>query len=288
MIRNLKEISWIGFIKKVGKNKMTFLGKQVRLNRLFNEKSGKILVIALDHAIGWGLIKGIERIEETLELIVQSKPDAITMQKGLIEKLYKPYAGKIPFIMKCTTFAPFHPAFDVQVGYVEEAIRLGADAIAVGCTVCGDDQKDLIYQLGIITREAASVGLPVVSHIYPKGNLIKEDERYLSKHVAYAARTAAELGVDIIKTFYTGNPKSYAEVIKSCPCKVVVSGGPKLPTVKDVLKMTKDAINTGAAGVTYGRNVWQDDNPIKVVEALKSIIHEGKSVRDALAIIDSV
>jgi len=264
---------------------MPFLGKQVRLNRLFNQKSGKILVIALDHAVGWGVIKGIDEIEKTLELMVKSKPDAITMQKGIIEKLYEPHAGKIPFIMKCTTFAPFHPVFDAQVGYVEEAIRLGADAIAVGCTVCGDDQRELLHQLGIVTREAAAVGLPVVSHIYPKGNLIKEDEKYQAKYVSYAARAAAELGVDIIKTFYTGDPKSYAEVIKACPGKVVVSGGPKLPTLKDVLRMTRDAIDTGAAGVTYGRNVWQDEDPIKVVEALKSIIHEGKSVEDALALV---
>jgi DhnA family fructose-bisphosphate aldolase class Ia len=265
---------------------MSFLGKKVRMNRLFNKKSGKILVIALDHAIGWGMIDGIKKIDETLDKIIESEPDAITMQKGIIEKCFYRYAGKIPFIMKATSFAPFHATYDTQIGDVEEAIRLGADAIAVGCTVCGSEQAELLKQLGKITKEAALLGLPVVSHIYPKGDLIKSEERFLAKYVSYAARAAAELGVDIVKTFYTGDKDSYREVIESCPAKVVVSGGPKLPTLKDVLQMTQDAMDMGAYGVTYGRNVWQQDEPIKVVKALKMIIHENRKVDEVLEYLE--
>jgi len=266
---------------------MSFLGKEVRLSRLFNKKSGKMLAIAIDHAIGWGVLDGIKKIDETIEKIVASEPDAITMQKGIIEKCFYRYAGRVPFIMKATSFAPFHATYDTQIGDVEEALRLGADAIAVGCTVCGSEQAELLKQLGKITKEAASMGLPVVSHIYPKGNLIKSEEKYLAKYVAYAARAAAEVGVDIIKTFYTGDKDSYREVIQSCPAKVVVSGGPKLPTLKDVLQMTKDAMDMGAYGVTYGRNVWQQDEPIKVVEALKMIIHENRKVDEVLEYLEN-
>lgn len=261
---------------------MPFLGEKVRMNRLFNKKSGKILVIALDHPIGWGMLDGIKKIGETIEKIIPSGPDAITMQKGIIEKCFDKYAGKIPFIMKITSFAPFHPDYDTQIGDVEEAIRLGADAIAVGCTVCGKDQASLLKQLGKLTKEAKSAGLPVVSHIYPKGDLIKDEERYSAKYVSYAARTAAELGVDIVKTFYTGDPDSFREVIESCPAKIVVSGGPKLSGIKDVFVMTKNAIDVGAYGVTYGRNVWQARDPVKVINGLKMIIHEDKSVDEVL------
>ncbi|MHB1252829.1 MAG: class I fructose-bisphosphate aldolase [Candidatus Humimicrobiaceae bacterium] len=265
---------------------MSFFGKEVRMRRLFNEKSGKILVIALDHAIGWGVIEGIDKINETMEKIIMAEPDAITMQKGIIEKCYSNFSSKIPFIMKATSFAPFHPTYDTQIADVEEAVRMGADAIAVGCTVCGTEQAELLKQLGKITKIAESYGMPTVSHIYPKGNLIEEKDMYSEKYVSYAARAAAELGVDIVKTFYTGDPESYRKVIESCPAKVVVSGGPKMPNLKDVLVMTKDAMNMGAYGVTYGRNVWQSEDPVKVVKGLKMIIHENKSVEDVMEFLE--
>ncbi|MBM3705070.1 MAG: fructose-bisphosphate aldolase [Actinobacteria bacterium] len=261
---------------------MSFFGKEVRMRRLFNKKSGKILVIALDHAVGWGVIEGIDRINETMEKIIEAQPDALTMQKGIIEKCYSKFSAQIPFIMKATSFAPFHPAYDAQIGDIEEAVRLGADAIAVGCTVCGKEQAELLKQMAKISREAASYGMPTVAHIYPKGDLINDDERYSLKYVSYAARAAAEVGIDIVKTFYTGDSDSFRKVIESCPAKVVVSGGPKMPELKDVFVMTRNAMDAGAYGVTYGRNVWQSDNPVKVVAALKMIIHENKDVDEVL------
>ncbi|MCL4508771.1 MAG: 2-amino-3,7-dideoxy-D-threo-hept-6-ulosonate synthase [Chloroflexi bacterium] len=261
-----------------------FLGKEVRFRRLFNQQSGNILVIALDHAVGWGVIAGIEDIHATMEKIVEAKPDAITMLKGTAEQVFRPYVGLVPFILKTTTFSPYQPAYDTVVGFVDEAVRLGADAVAMGCTVCGDHQAELLHQLGQFTQQAALAGLPTVTHIYPKGNLIKKEDWYKEEYVKYAARAGAEMGVDIIKTFYTGDPESYARVVQATPAKVVVSGGPKLPSLRDVFQMTYDAMRVGARGVTYGRNVWQAENPAAVVRALKHIIHEGGTVGGALEI----
>ena len=184
--------------------------------------------------------------------------------------------------MQFTSFAPFHPTYDTQIGYVEEAVRLGADAVAIGGTVCGKEQAELLKQMGAIVKEASLYGMPTIAHIYPKGTSIKEDEKYSSKYVAYAARAAAEVGIDIVKTFYTGDPDSYQKVIESCPAKVVVSGGPKMPGIKEVLIMTKNAMDVGAYGVTYGRNVWQAEDPAKVINGLKMIIHENKEVKEVL------
>lgn len=265
---------------------MSVLGKQVRLGRLFNNPSGKILVIALDHAIGWGVIPGIENIQETLDTVVSGGPDAVTMLKGTAEKCFSNHAGKVGFILKCTTFAPFHPAYDAWVAQVDEGVRLGADAVAMGVTVGGRDQIDLLQNLGRFTREADMMGMPVATHIYPKGDLIDVSERYSVKNVAYAARAAAELGVDIIKTFYTGDTKSFTKVVKAAaPARVVVSGGPKLDSLEEVFKMTRDAMDAGAAGVTYGRNVWQAGDPVRVMKGLKSILHNNKDVKDAMAIV---
>ncbi len=206
------------------------------------------------------------------------------MTKGTAQKVFRPYAGEIPFIMKCTSFSLYHPAYDTQIGDVEEAMRLGADAIAVGCTVCGDHQAELLRQLARVTRAADAVGLPTVTHIYPKGNLIDEKDWYKEEHVKYAARAGAECNVDIIKTFYTGDPESFSRVVEAVPARVVVSGGPKLPSLKDVFKMTYDALAAGGAGVTYGRNVWQAEEPVRVIKALAHIIHEKGTVKEALEI----
>ncbi|HHY46787.1 MAG TPA: fructose-bisphosphate aldolase [Firmicutes bacterium] len=265
---------------------MAFLGKEVRLRRLMNKTSGHLLAIALDHAVGWGVIEGIERIQETLDIVAGAEPDAITIQKGIAEKCMAKWAGRQPFILKCTSFAPFYPGYDGYMGSVEEAVRLGADAVAVGVTVGGKDQPELLKNLALFTEKAALYGMPVVTHIYPKGELIPANERYDYKHVAYAARAAAEVGVDIVKTFYTGDPGSYRKVIEACPAYVVVSGGPKLDRLEDVFKMTRDAMDAGAAGITYGRNVWQRKDAAAVIKALKAIIHENASVKDAIEMVD--
>ncbi len=260
------------------------LGKEVRLNRLFNRKSGNILVIALDHAIGWGVIPGIDHIHKTMKKIVEAQPDAITMLKGTAKQVFPPYAGTIPFILKATTFSPYQPAYDTAVATVDEAVRLGADAVAIGATVCGDHQQQLLTQLGEFSRQAELAGLPSVTHIYPKGNLISKEDWCKEEYVKYAARAGAELGIDIIKTFYTGDKESYARVVKATPAKIVISGGPKLPSLKDVYQMVYDGIQAGAKGVTFGRNVWQANEPGKVIAALKHIIHNQGTADEAMDI----
>ena len=260
------------------------LGKDVRLHRLFNEDSGNILVIAMDHAIGWGVLPGIDDIHKTMAKIVAARPDAITMLKGTAESVFRPYAGVVPFILKATTFSPYQPAYDTAVATVDEAVRLGADAIAIGATVCGEHQPQLLAQLGQYSRQAQAAGLPTVTHIYPKGDRIPKEDQYKEQYVKYAARVGAELGIDIVKTFYTGDRESYARVVQATPAKIVISGGPKLPSLRDVFQMTYDGMQAGAKGVTYGRNVWQADDPARIVAALKHIIHDNGSLDEAVKI----
>lgn len=263
-----------------------FLGKKVRLRRLINQDSNRFLAIAIDHAIGWGVLKGIEDIQRLIDKVASAGPDTITIQKGIAEKCMDKWAGIQPFILKCTSFSPYYPDYDGYTGSVEEAVRLGADAISVGVTIGGDKQPELVKNLALLTGKAALYGMPVVAHIYPRGNLVPKDKRYEYENVAYAARIAAELGVDIIKTYYTGDPESYRKVIEACPAPVVVSGGPKLDKLEDVFKMTRDALDSGAAGITYGRNVWQRDNVGHIIKAFKVMIHENASVKEAMDIVN--
>jgi class I fructose-bisphosphate aldolase len=266
---------------------MSLLGKEIRMARLLNRTSGKLLTIAMDHAIAWGVLAGIQKIQDSVDLIVQSEPDAITMHKGIAEKCFGKHAGKVSLILKCTSFSIFQPAFDAQVATVQEALRLGADAIAVGMTTGGKEQPELLSNFSEIIGAANSVGLPTIAHIYPRGEMVKEVERYDPKYVMYSARMAAEVGVDIVKTFYTGSSDSFRKVIESTPARVVVSGGPKLPSLRDVFRMTRDAMDAGAQGVTYGRNVWEDEKPRACIKALRLIIHNKGTVEEALDLYHS-
>lgn len=261
---------------------MALLGKEIRLSRLMPEDDGLYLGLTVDHSMARGVLSGLDTIEATLEKIVAGGPDAITMHKGIAANCFSTYAGKAALVLKCTTFAPYHPDYDAVVSRVEEGVRMGADAVSVGCILGGDNQAEQVSTLGEFSRAAEEFGMPLVSHIYPRGNQIAPEERTSWRNVLYAARTAAELGVDLIKTYYTGDPDSFAKVVQGTPARVLIAGGSSEKSIEEYLRMTRDVIDAGAKGVTYGRFVFGYKNPTALVKTLRAVIHKGVSVRDAL------
>jgi class I fructose-bisphosphate aldolase len=263
---------------------LTTLGSAVRLARLRNAASGRILTVAVDHAPSYGVLPGIEEICSVVDRVAAAGPDAMVMMKGIAKGCFAPYAGRVALIVKCSTISPHHPELDVCASRVEEALRLGADAIAMALTVGSAGQAQLLSDLGALVREAETVGLPVIVHSYPCGKLVPPDERYSVKQVGYAARLVMELGVDIVKTFYTGSADTFARVVEmAAPALVVAAGGPRLETDGDVLHMAYDVVQAGAAGITFGRNVWQSDDVAGMIGALKHIVHEEGTVAEATA-----
>jgi class I fructose-bisphosphate aldolase len=251
------------------------------MRRLLGD-TGRGVFVAVDQAIPRGVAPRLASIESTLPAIVAGQPDAMTMHKGLATGLFAPYAGTVPLILKCSTFSTaYHPSYDAVVATVDEALRLGADAIAMGISTGSARQSDMFESLGALTAAASAAGLPVVCHSYPSGELIAEEERYAVEHVLHAARTAAELGADIIKTWYTGSPESFQEVVEGTPAVVMVAGGAKLPTDVAVLEMAAGAIAAGARGLTFGRNVWAAQDVTGMVAALGAVVRDGASPAEA-------
>jgi DhnA family fructose-bisphosphate aldolase class Ia len=265
---------------------MSYLGKEVRLKRLLNSKSGKLLAITVDHAISRGIMDGLLDIKGKIDAIAQGRPDSLTMHKGIAQSCFAPHAGTVSLILKCSSFSPYHFTSDVMTADPEEGVRLGADAVSIGVIVGGDYQADQIRNLGRFTKEAEHYGMPVVAHIYPRGEQIAPDQKYHWRNIAYAVRAGAELGVDIIKTSYTGDPDSFHKVVESCPARVVIAGGDSCETPKDFLQMTKDVLDAGAAGVTYGRFVWEYPEPARLIRAIAAIMHDGANVGQALSLLD--
>lgn len=266
---------------------MESIGYKVRMNRLMPEKDGRYFGLTVDHSMARGVIKGLDTIRETIDSMLEGAPNAITMHKGIAEKCFLKYAGKVPLVLKCTTFSPYHFDYDVPVASVEEALKMGADAISVGCIVGGDKQAEQISTLARYCEEAKEIGMPIISHIYPRGNYIEKENQHDWKNVLYAARMAAELGVNLIKTNYTGDPESFAKVVQGTPSLVAIAGGDNCKTPAELFKMTKDVLDAGGAGVTYGRFIIQYKNITAIVKALRALIHENKSVKETLELLES-
>ena len=265
-----------------------FLGKEIRLNRLLNQRTGRLMAVMLDHPITRDVLPGLVDIRSTMAKVVAGRPDAITMHKGIAEKVFAEHVTKgginnISLILKSTAYSvQYHPHYDTPVAEVSEAVRFGADAIAVGVIVGGPEQAQQLSHLARISGEAALAGMPLVAHIYPKGSMIKNSSD--ADRVAYAVRAGAELGVDLIKTFWTGSAESFKKVIAACPARVALAGGEIGVTLEDHLKVIREALDIGLAGITFGRFVWQHEHPTAVIRALYAMVHEDCSMDGALKV----
>ena len=264
---------------------MAMLGKAVRMSRLINSQSNKMMAITVDHSISRGIMHGLIPIQETIDKIIAGGPDAITMTKGIAEICLPKHAGKVSLLLKCSSYSPVQPTYDVCFGDVEEGVRMGADAVSVGAILLGDHQAEQIRDIGLISKQCMAAGMPLIGHIYPKGESVKPEDRTKWENIAYCVRAGAELGVDIIKTTYTGDPISMEKVVKSCPARVVIQGGDVGNTVEDYIKMTREALDVGVGGVTFGRFVWEYRDITSLVKTLRSVIHENIDIKTALEML---
>lgn len=263
---------------------MAMLGKEVRMSRLVNPESKKMMAITVDHAISRGIapMKGLQPIQETIEKIVMGRPDAMTMTKGIAEHCMWDHAGQVAMLMKVSNYSPVAPTKDTVFGSVDEAIRMGADAVSMGAMTLGDFQGEQFEIIGKYSEECMAKGMPLIGHVYPKGESVPADKRTAWENIAYCVRSACELGMDIVKTTYTGDPDSMAKVVSCVPSsfRVVIQGGDACKTLDDYLQMTRDAMDCGVGGVTMGRFVWDYKDVTALVIALRYLIHEGYSVKE--------
>jgi fructose-bisphosphate aldolase, class I len=259
-------------------------GKLVRLNRIFGHASGRLCSVAVDHFMTYqdGLPAGLRDMSSTLKAVVKGRPDAVTMQIGMARNAWGEFAGLIPFILQASMLRIDDSAM-AQAARPEDAVRLGADAFAIVCLVRGPTEARYMQAVSEAVREAERFEMPVICHIYPRsydGGAARFS--YTPEDIAWAARCAAELGVDVIKVPYCGNVEAYAQIVSASPVRIVAAGGPKTEDLRGALAMMADVVKSGAAGATIGRNIWGFDNITANVKAFKAVIHDGMSPEDAL------
>jgi fructose-bisphosphate aldolase/2-amino-3,7-dideoxy-D-threo-hept-6-ulosonate synthase len=216
-----------------------------------------------------------------IDKVAAGGANAVVLHKGIVHTGHRGYGRDIGLILHLsgsTVLGP-DPNTKVLVASVEEAIRLGADAVSVHINIGAPNEPEQLQALGTVAETCARWGMPLLAMMYPRGPKVKSEHD--PAMVAHAARAGAELGADIIKTNYTGDVESFRKVVKGCPVPIIIAGGPKVKTDLDVLKMAFGAIKAGGAGVSIGRNVFQHRNPTGMVRALCQIVHKGASVTEA-------
>lgn len=262
------------------------VGKKGRLNRIFGHPSGKFLSVAIDHYIAYGtsptgIPDGIRQIRKTIEAIVPGRPDAITMHKGIAASAWEPFAGKIPLIIQSTIARP-DDSVNQQVADAEEAIRLGADALAAAAFICGPGEGEKLRTLSKCVKDATRFDLPVIFHIYPREFDENPRVSHRSDLVAWAVRCGLECGADVIKTPYCGDIESFKQIVSECPVPVVAAGGPKSENLTLALQMAYEVMQSGAKGMTVGRNIWGVQEVLKALRAFSHIIHDSILPQEAL------
>ncbi len=256
-------------------------GKNRRLRRIL-QQDNRTVIVPMDHGVTVGPIQGLANMQQTINMLIKGGVDAILVHKGIAKHTDAGTAGLIVMLSGMSNLSP-NVNGKVQVCSVQEAIRLGADAVSVHVNIGAQDEDKMLQNLGCVADECDIYGMPLLAMMYPRGPKIQNE--HAADVVAHAARIGAELGADIIKANFTGNTETFRTVVESCPVPVVIAGGPKCKTSEEVLQTTFDAISAGAAGLSIGRNVFQHENPTLIVKALSAIVHGGVSVQDALKIL---
>ncbi len=242
------------------------------------------MIVPMDHGLSMGPIQGLENMAEIVDKVAQGGANAVVLHKGIVKAGYRGYGRDIGLIIHLsgsTSLSP-DPNEKVQVATVEEAIRLGADGVSVHINVGASNEQEQLQTLGEVAEACSYWGLPLFAMMYPRGPQIPKEKQHDPELVAHAARVGAELGADIVKTVYTGDPDSFRRVVRGCPVPVVIAGGPKMKTERDVLEMAWGAMQAGAVGVSIGRNIFQHRDPTSMTKALVKIVHEGATVEEAL------
>lgn len=256
-------------------------GKRRRLQRIFREDE-RAVVIAMDHGVTLGPISGLQNMQAIVIKLEAGQADAIIVHKGIAKNVSTNRVGLIVHLSASTNVGP-DPTWKVQVGSVKEAVKLGADGVSVHINFGAVQEPQMLAKLGFVARDCEEYGLPLLAMMYPRGPNIKSEHDF--EAVKHASRLGAELGADIVKTNYTGTIDSFKEVVRGCPVPILIAGGPKAKTDRDVLEMIYDSMQAGASGVSIGRNVFQHKDPTRMVKAVVSIVHENATVADALEVL---
>lgn len=258
------------------------IGKAIRMERIFNRNTKRAIVVPVDHGVTIGPVEGLIDMRATLAAIAEGGANCVLMHKGLVRcghRQHGPDIGLIVHLSASTTLSPY-PNAKALTGSVEDAIKMGADAVSVHVNLGDEAERDMLADLGSVASKANDWGIPVLAMVYARGPKVSDE--YDPKVVSHCARVGMELGADVVKVPFTGDVDSFEKVVQSCCIPVVIAGGPKADSAEDVLQMAADSCAAGGSGLSVGRNIFQAKDVRAMVKALYAVVHEDMPVDEAV------
>jgi 3-hydroxy-5-phosphonooxypentane-2,4-dione thiolase len=254
-------------------------GTRNRLARLI-KSDGRCYFLPIDHGYFQGPTSRLEKPGKTISPLIPYA-DGLFVTRGILRSCVDP-ANCPPIILRVSGGSSIigkDLAHEALITSVQEAIRLNVAAVGMSIFVGSDYEHDSLVNLGKLVDECEKWGIPVMAVTAVGKELQKRDARYLS----LCCRIAAEFGARVVKTYWC---EGFEKVVEGCPVPVVIAGGPKADTEEEVFEFVSDGIKKGAIGLNLGRNVWKHDHPVAMVKALRAIVHENASVKEALKVFE--
>jgi len=254
-------------------------GMRNRIARMFGERSGHTVMLAVDHGYFMGPTRRLENAGATVAPLLPYA-DAVALTRGILRTSI-PASSTTPIVLRVSGGATIlqddlsHEAITTPM---KEALRLNCSAVALSVFVGAAHEHPSLVNLAQLVSEGEDTGMPVMAITAVGKELEKRDARYL----ALACRVSAELGAHLVKTYYCDD---FSKVVEGCPVPLVVAGGPKLDSDRAALELCFNAISQGAKGIDMGRNIWQSDHPIAMMKALRAIVHERATAAEAMDVL---
>lgn len=252
-----------------------------RLSQLI-KSDGHCLFLPIDHGYFQGPTSKLEKPGETIKPLLPYS-DALFVTRGVLRSCVNPEDAP-PIILRVsggTSIIGKDLANEGITTSIKDAVRLNVSAVGLSIFVGSDYEHQTLMNLSKIVNKAEKYGIPVMAVTAVGKEMEKRDARYLG----LCCRIAAELGAKVVKTYWC---KDFDKVVNGCPVPVVMAGGPKVDTDKEVFEFVYDGMQKGAIGVNLGRNIWQNPHPVPMIRALRAIIHEKANVKQANDLFNSL
>jgi len=254
-------------------------GMKNRFARIVKPEDGRAVMLAVDHGYFLGPTSGLEEPRKTIEPLLPYA-DSLMLTRGVLRTSVDPNSSA-PIVLRVSggtsVIKEDLSNEDITVS-IEDVLRLNVSAMALSIFVGSEHERETLVSLAKLVDKGERYGIPVLA-VTAVGKDMARDARYLG----LACRIAAELGAHIVKTYYC---EEFEKVVESCPVPVIVAGGKKIPEL-DALRLAANAVQGGAVGVDMGRNIFQSDNPVGMIRAVRAIVHEKASVEQAARIYES-
>ena len=255
-------------------------GLHNRLSRIIKPKDNRTVMLAVDHGYFMGPTSGLEDFRKTINPLLPYA-DTVMLTRGALRN-YIPPDCDTPIVLRVsggTSILSKELLREGSIASMEEAIKLNVAGVAFSILVGADFERDTLLEFTKWCDGCSKYGIPMIA-VTAVGKDMVRDARYMS----LASRIAAELGAHIVKTYFVDG---FEKVVETCPVPVVIAGGKKLDEL-EALRMTADALRCGAVGVDMGRNIFQAQDPVAMIKAVRAVVHDRHTPDEAFKLYNQL